>query len=330
MKSIKIGIVGVGYLGAFHAQKCANMSNAELVAVSDTNVARCDEIAAQYHAQKFPDYKDMLGHVDAVIIVVPAIYHFEVAKFFLENGVHVFLEKPMTTNAIDAQTLMAISQQKGCLLQAGFIERFNPVTQYIKEIIHEPLLIETARMAPFSIRGTDVSVILDLMIHDIDLLHYLFATELDLQNAQGACVQSEQVDEARAKFYLKNNQAEVYLSASRVSPHKYRTMRIVEKNKTIHADFGNGIVDIYHTSSSQAGLIESTNIHSQRISLPKIDLLQEELKSFLMAIQLKQEPFVPAMAGQAALMVARQVQSAIFQPQQTLFGQVVYGEAFIS
>lgn len=329
MNSIKIGIVGVGYLGAFHAQKCVQMPNVKLAAVSDANTARCQEIANQYKIQGFFDYKDMLAHVDAVSIVVPAIHHFEVAKFFLEQGKPVFLEKPMTTNAIDAQTLIAISEENDCILQAGFIERFNPVTQYIKDVVKDPLVIETARMAPFSPRGTDVSVVLDLMIHDIDLVHYLFATKLHLHSAQGACVQSDQLDEARAKFYL-NNKTEVYLSASRVSPHKLRIMRIVEKDKTIHADFGNGIIEIYHTNTIPGGIIDSTNTQSQRISLPKIDLLYEELKSFVDAVRLKQQPFVPAIVGENALVVAKQVQMAAGTSQQPLFTSPFYGEVFTS
>lgn len=304
MKKIRLGVVGVGYLGAFHVEKCARLPMTELVAIAEINVERCQAIAAQYQVEGFTNYQELLGKVEAVCIAVPASYHYKIAHFFLSHGVHVFLEKPMATCAIEARELVSLSQLKNCCLQIGFIERFNPVSKKLKELVKNPVLIESARLAGYSPRGTDVSVVLDLMIHDIDIIHYLFDETLELKTASGCRVKSENLDEVTAKFTLQNK-VEIYLTASRASPQKQRIMRIVEVDRIIHADFGNNCIDIYSASSPQQ--------EPQRIQLEKKDLLFEELEAFVTAVQTQTPPIIDGEMGALTLSAAIQVEKMVMQ-----------------
>ena len=170
MKKLRTAVVGVGYLGQFHAEKYAQLPNAELVAVVDIDRRRADEIAAKLGARGCYDYREILDKVDAVSIVVPTQYHFEVAKAFLERGVHVLLEKPITTTLDEADELIRIAKERHAVLQVGHLERFNPVVMALDGLLTKPGFIESIRIAPFKPRGTDVNVVLDLMIHDIDII----------------------------------------------------------------------------------------------------------------------------------------------------------------
>lgn len=312
MEKIKLAVVGVGYLGAFHVEKCARLPMIELVAISEVNPERCAAIAAQYQVEGYTDYRELADKVDAVCIVVPASYHFEVAHYFLSRGIHVFLEKPMATCVTDARELVIASRTHNSRLQIGFIERFNPVVKKLKEIITQPVLIESSRLAGFSPRGTDVSVVLDLMIHDIDILHFLFNDTPQLKSASGCRVESDYLDEVTAHFTL-NDKIDVYVTSSRVSTQKQRVMRVVEADRIIQADFGSGCIDVYPTLLTQ---------NPERIQLEKRDLLLDELEAFAQAIVHQQPPVVSGEMGIKTLEATIQVQTMVTQPAWVTTGEV--------
>ncbi len=170
MNKIKCAVVGVGYLGEFHAEKYAKLPNAELVAVCDIDQSRCQEIAQKNHTSSTNNYYDLIGKVDAVSIATPTSLHHKIAKVFLENHIHVLLEKPITTTVAEADELIAIAKKNNLVLQVGHLERFNCVVNALEKYLDNPRFIESTRLAPFKLRGMDINVVLDLMIHDIDIV----------------------------------------------------------------------------------------------------------------------------------------------------------------
>ena len=167
---IRVAVIGVGYLGKFHAQKYTKISDSELIGIVDLNMESAQKISSELNVPFHTDYREIVDKVDAVSIVVPTIHHYRIAKDFLKNGVHVLLEKPFASKIEEAEELEKIANEKDLCLQIGHLERFNPVFTKFKELIKQPKFIENVRIAPFTNRGADVDVILDLMIHDIDLI----------------------------------------------------------------------------------------------------------------------------------------------------------------
>ncbi|HKJ76989.1 MAG TPA: Gfo/Idh/MocA family oxidoreductase, partial [Gammaproteobacteria bacterium] len=170
---IRAAVIGVGYLGRFHAQKYAALDGTELVAVVDTDTEAAERVAAECGARAVTDYRELLGQVDAVSIVVPTGLHHPIARDFLEHGAHVLVEKPITRTVEEADDLIALAAEKGRILQVGHLERFNAAVLALEEVLDGPMFIESHRLAPFKPRGTDVSVVLDLMIHDLDIIQNL-------------------------------------------------------------------------------------------------------------------------------------------------------------
>ena len=170
MSSLKTAVVGAGHLGTYHAEKFFKIENSDLVAICDPDTEKATALAEKYSCKAFSDYKEVTDKVDAVLIAAPTPLHFEIAKHFIENGKHVLIEKPITTTVEEAETLCALASEKKVVLQVGHVERFNPALVSAKKQLKEPLFIECHRLAPFKPRSTDVDVVLDLMIHDIDVI----------------------------------------------------------------------------------------------------------------------------------------------------------------
>jgi predicted dehydrogenase len=310
-KKIRAAVVGVGYLGKFHAQKYAKMAGVELVGVVDTDIGRAEEVAATLGTRAYTDYRDLIGKVDAVSIVVPTSDHFEVSRTLLENDVDLLVEKPFTTTLDEADELIRISEARGLLVQVGHLERFNPAVVALKDIIKKPLFIESHRLSTFKARATDVSVVLDLMIHDIDFILNFVKSELKTIHAAGIPVITESVDIANARIEFENG-CVANVTASRASMKDERKIRLFQQDAYISIDFANHEATIVHRKAdSDDGFIPGMEIESR--TFPKGDALDEELKSFIESVKNRTEPSVTGQMGRDALKTALDV---MFQIQQ--------------
>ena len=213
---LRAAVIGVGYLGRFHAQKFQANQHVDLVGVVDTDSKRVAEVAAEVETRAFTDYKEVLLLVDLVSIVVPTQYHYAVAKDCFDAGCHVLLEKPVTQTVAEAEELIDLAKSKKLVFQVGHLERFNPAVMALKGVLKNPQFIESHRLAPFKTRGTDVNVVLDLMIHDIDILLSMVSHPLKSINSVGVPVLSEEVDIANARLQFENG-CVANVTASRAS-----------------------------------------------------------------------------------------------------------------
>lgn len=238
MSVLRAAVIGVGYLGNFHAQKYAAIPNVELVGVVDSDLQRATEIATALGTKPYSDYRELISQVDAVSVVVPTQFHYTVAKDFLRAGVHVLIEKPITVTVDEADELIAISQEKKVVFQVGHLERFNPVLVALDGLLAEPLFIESVRIAPFKPRGTDVNVVLDLMIHDIDIIQHIVKSPVERIDAIGAPVFTGEEDIANARIAFENG-CVANVTASRISLKSERKMRIFQRDAYITLDFQN-------------------------------------------------------------------------------------------
>jgi predicted dehydrogenase len=304
MKKIKCAVIGTGYLGKFHAQKYASLPDCELVAVIDINEATAKEIAGQYGAQALTDYKPLLGEVDAVSIVVPTTLHHKVSKDFLEHGAHVLVEKPITVTVEEAEELIAIAKAKNLILQVGHLERFNPAVLGLDNE-EKPLFIESHRLSPFNPRANDVSVVLDLMIHDIDIILALVDSEVERIDASGTPVLTQGTDIANARLMFKNG-CVANVTASRISMKMERKMRMFRPRSYVSVDFQNRVLTKHRTGSKEMfpGIPE---IETEESVFESGDALLEEIKHFINCIHTGENPLVSGEAGKRALETAIQI-----------------------
>ncbi len=302
MKKIRAAVVGVGYLGKFHAEKYARLDHVELVGVADVNMDQCREVARKWGVAAFSDYRDLFGKVDAVSIVVPTPLHFEIGRAFLEKDIDVLIEKPITTTVAEADALIDMADQRGLILQVGHLERFNPAVTAISHLVHHPVFIESNRLSLYKKRGTEVSVVLDLMIHDIDIILSFVKSGIRYSHAMGAPVVSDSVDIAHAHIEFENG-AVANVTASRISSKNERKIRIFQKEGYISLDFANR--SIIHIWPGQ-GEIESPipGMQMEERCFKEGDALEEEIRSFINAVRTRQEPEVSGPMGRDALKIA--------------------------
>lgn len=311
MSKIRSAVVGVGYLGKFHADKYAALPDAELVAVCDANQAIADEIAGKHGVEALTDPSQLYGKVDAVSIVVPTRLHYDVAKGFLENGIHVLLEKPITATVEQARELVEIARRNKLTFQVGHLERFNPAILALDEALAQPMFIESQRIAPFNPRGADVSVILDLMIHDIDIILDLVDANVKRIDAKGVAVLSKDIDIANARIEFENG-CVANVTASRAGMKSERKMRIFQHDTYISVDFGNKKLGIHRKGAGEMfpGVSE---IDSQEQVFEAGDALLSEIEAFLKAIKTGSEPVVSGSAGTRALETALEITRLLSQ-----------------
>lgn len=311
MRKIKTAVIGVGYLGKFHAEKYSFLPNSELIAVCDANQAQCNEIAASHGVAAIYDYHDLIGKVEAVTIAVPTFLHYQIAKVFLENGVHVLLEKPIANTVQEADELIAAANKNKVVLQIGHLERFNSTLRNIKKILKTPRFIESYRLAPFRPRGTDVNVMLDLMIHDIDLIQDMVNSPIARISANGADVLSNQTDIATARIEFTNG-CVANVTASRVSSKFERKLRIFQHDAFIALDLHNKKLDIHRKGTSEMfpGIPE---IVREEQSFEPGDALRDEVISFLDCIINNKSPVVSGEDGKAALATAIEITRIVAQ-----------------
>ncbi|WP_298037006.1 Gfo/Idh/MocA family oxidoreductase [uncultured Desulfuromonas sp.] len=306
MSKLRAGVIGVGYLGRFHAQKYAALKGVELVGVVDYDPARADEIAAEVKAKAFTDHKELLSQVDLVSIVVPTQYHFGVAKDCLDAGVHILLEKPVTQTVEEAEELIALAKEKGLVFQVGHLERFNPAILALEDVLDNPLFIETHRLAPFKARGTDVNVVLDLMIHDIDIILSLVGSKIKTVNAVGVPVLTEQGDIANARLQFENG-CVANVTASRVSRDSMRKIRIFQQDAYVSIDYEARKTAIYRKGGKGLPVPSIPNVTMEHASFKKSDALLAEIESFIEAVTEGKAPVVSGEDGKRALEVALQI-----------------------
>jgi predicted dehydrogenase len=298
MKKIKVGVVGVGYLGRFHAEKYADLADVELVGVVDSERDRAIQVAGKLNTQALIDPHALIGHVDAVSIVVPTVLHHRVAKLFLEQAIHVLIEKPMTATLDQADELIALAAAKGAILQVGHIERFNPAITAVRSMIDSPQYMIAERAAPFTVRCTDVSVVLDLMIHDLDVVMDLAGSAPKEVSAAGTAVITDEIDMAMARIVFENG-CVADVSASRVSDEKKRVLRIFDGENVYTSDYQTQMASV-----SRKGGAASPVFIAHNLATEKRDTLADEIRAFIKSLQDGTRPIVSGQEGRRALALA--------------------------
>ena len=305
MKKIRAAVIGVGYLGRFHAQKYAQIPGCELVAVADARQETREKVAAEVGARAVADYKELLGAVDAVSVVTQTPAHFAIARDFLNAGAHVLVEKPITETATEARELIELAARHKRVLQVGHLERFNAAILAAEPYLRSPHFIECHRLAPYKERGTDVNVVLDLMIHDIDIVQTIVGAPIATIDAVGTPVFSEEIDIANARIRFTNG-CVANATASRVSVKTERKLRIFEDDAYLSLDLQQKILTLIRkrVPSDSPGLLPVT-IEEQ--SLEQGDALKAEIESFLDCIRHGKPPIVGGEAGMRALETAMRI-----------------------
>lgn len=309
MNRIRTGVIGVGYLGQFHAEKYAGLPNAVLAGVVDPDHARASQIADKLKTRAFSDPAELVGQVDAVSIVAPTVHHHRLAQQFLDAGVHVLLEKPITVTLEQAADLIAIAERKKAILQIGHIERFNPAVTSLKPLLKTPRYMQAERCAPFTVRCTDVNVILDLMIHDLDIVADLAGSRPARVSAAGASVITREIDSASVRIVFENG-CIADVAASRVSDEKKRVLRIFDGDSLYTADYQTQKAFVSRRGTGAVPEFVATEVPTERR-----DTLLEEIKSFLGCIEHNTHPLVAGAEGRNALALARIITDSIEQGQ---------------
>jgi predicted dehydrogenase len=323
MDKLKVGVVGVGHLGDHHARILSGISEAELVGVNDVDQEKGKKVAQRYGTRYFENLDDLLNKTDAVSLVVPTTAHFSIANVILKRGKDLLVEKPITETVQQAEELIRLAQKKNLILQVGHIERFNPTFKAIeKQHQLDPKFIESHRLAQFDPRGTDVAVILDLMIHDIDLILSLVKSGITKIEAVGVPIVAESEDICNARLTFENG-CVANITASRISARALRKMRLFQKDSYISLDFLQKSVEIYKLVEADKIPLEEKekktvvgNIPVEEVGKtiiyerPKIcdeDMLTSEIESFLNAVRTRSSPKVTGEDGKKALEVALKI-----------------------
>lgn len=321
MKIIKAGVIGVGYLGRFHAQKYQALEDVELVGVADVDPDRARQVAAECGCAHFSDYRELLDQVDAVSIAVPTSFHHQVGFDALSAGVDILLEKPMTVTLAEADELIGLAEKNKLILQVGHLERFNPAVLAMKPFLTTPVFIESDRISSFKRRGVDVDVVLDLMIHDIDIILTIIDSPLQTIHTVGAPVVTNTTDIANARLIFENG-ATANITVSRVSLTNVRKMRVFQPGSYINVDFANKKI---MTLQLEDELLESgMPKHSKEIkSFAGEDALLNEIFHFVDHVRSRSRPDVSGVEGRRALEVVMQVMEQIKQHQSLeLFSKI--------
>jgi predicted dehydrogenase len=302
MEKIRAAVIGVGYLGRFHAQKYALLEDCRLVGVVDSDAEAVARVATEVQAPAFADFRQLLGNVDAVSVVTPTPTHYEIARAFLEAGAHVLVEKPISESTEQAERLVGVARQHGRVLQVGHLERFNPAILAAEPLLTRPLFIECHRLAPFKERGTDVNVVLDLMIHDIDLVQMIVGSPVASLEAIGTAVFSQEIDIANARLRFDSG-CVANVTASRVSFKTERKLRVFVEDAYLSIDLQQKILTVIR---KRPGPVSEGQMPAQieEQSFDQGDALLAEIRSFAAAIRGEQRVLVSGEDGLRALRTA--------------------------
>lgn len=323
-KALKVSVIGTGHLGSIHARLWAGEMNSTLIGIYDLDAERAKEIAAENNCKNFSTLDECIAESDAVTIAAPTSLHYEIACKCIENNTHCFIEKPITTTYEEAQDLILKAKEKNVMVQVGHVERFNPALSAIKNYELDPMFIEAHRLAQFKPRATDVSVILDLMIHDIDIMLWLVNSKVKHIDANGVAVLTETPDICNARITFENG-AVANLTASRISARPMRKMRLFQNNAYISLDFGNSDVEVYRImdGANQSDMVPATMLGTieagtqdkmigfEKPVVPQINAIAEEQKAFAEAIINNSPIAVTAEEAANALKIAEEIAELI-------------------
>lgn len=305
---VRAAVVGVGYLGAFHAEKYAGLDGVRLVGVVDVDFARAREIGARLNARAFADHLALAGEVDCVSLAVPTPHHFPLAEALLESGIDVLVEKPIAETTAHAQRLVSLAAAKGRILQVGHLERFNPAIRSLDGVLTQPRFIECHRLASFVERGTDVDVILDLMIHDLDVILSFVKAPVERVEAVGVPVLSETVDIANARIRFAGGVI-ANVTASRVALKRERKIRFFQADAYVSVDYGEKSVRVCRRLPAADGGLASIDV-SER-SFAAADPLRDEVAAFVHAVRTRERPLVDGATALQALEVAERIRGSL-------------------
>ena len=305
-EKLKVGVIGVGHLGEYHVQKYMALSSVDVVGVVDTDLDRAHEIARRYDTKSFGTHQDFLPLVDAVSLAVPTEKHFDVVKDILRSGVHLLIEKPITYEIGPADILLNIAREKNLKLQVGLVERFNPAIVGMEALLTNPVFIESHRMNQFTTRGTDVDVVLDLMIHDLDIILHFIQSEVKEVHAVGMSVLTGKTDIANVRMIFENGTVG-NLTASRVSDNTLRKIRVFQPDAYIAADCFKRELSVTRLD----GAIDPSSgfplVVTEKKQYPRTDPLADEITAFVDAVINGSQPVVPGSDGRRALNFALEI-----------------------
>jgi predicted dehydrogenase len=320
----KIGVIGVGHLGQHHVKHLSNKNTISFSGVYDVDIQRAKEIAVKYNCNSYETLDELLNGCDAVSIVTPTITHASVAEKCIKAGKHVFIEKPITKTVSEADRLLQLANEHNVLIQVGHIERLNPALIPLKNFELNPNYIEVQRLAPYTVRGTDVPVVLDLMIHDIDIILSLVNSPVKNIHASGVSILSDSVDIANARLRFENGTV-ASITSSRIARDKVRKIKVFQKDMYITIDFLLGLTEIYRVLDSdqedpdalETASLEAYGNHKKIVyekpDINQFDALEMELTNFIQSINGKEKPIVNGQAGRDALDVAIKIHDMILE-----------------
>jgi len=324
IKPIKVGVVGVGHLGKHHVKHFSSIQDADLVGLFDIDHGRANKIAKQYNLFSFPSLESLLEKVDALSIVTPTIEHAVIGEKCINAGKHIFIEKPITKTLFEADQLINLAKKYNTLIQVGHIERLNPALCALKPYHIHPKFVDIQRLAPYRTRGTDVPVVLDLMIHDIDILLSLIDAPVKTISASGLSILTDSVDIAHARIQFENGTVASMVS-SRVAKDKVRKVKLFQNKLYATIDLLLGLTEVYKIVDKPENHPKALKIvpfeHKKRKrhiiydkpNIKKGDALKIELINFIRSVQGKELPIVNGIAGRNALDIALQIQDIIIR-----------------
>lgn len=302
MKKLRVGVVGVGHIGGNHARIYAGLPNAELVAIRDIDSVRGKEIAQQFGARATASLEEFASLIDAASVATPTSSHFSIARDLLMGGKHLLIEKPITENTGDARELAEMASKKGLVLQVGHIERFNPVLSALEQRLTHPRFIEAHRLSPYPNRSTDIGVVLDLMIHDLEIILHLVRSPVENIDAVGVPVLSRGEDIANARLRFANG-CIANVTSSRISPEQMRKIRVFQEDAYLSLDYQNQTGEIYRREGRQ--------ITREPVAIEKEEPLQKQILSFVECAITGGEPKVSGSHAAAALELAVEITKRI-------------------
>ncbi len=312
----RVAVIGVGSLGQHHVRVYSQIPDVELVGLFDTNRSRADEIAAKYSTRAFARYEDFFGKVDAISLAVPTVDHAALGVRLLNQGIDVLVEKPIASSIDEADALIEAAQKKGRLLQVGHIERFNPAVMAAKKILRGPKFFEIHRLSLFTPRSLDIDVVLDLMIHDLDILLSFVDSEVADIRAVGLPILTPKVDIANVRIEFKNG-CVANLTASRVSTEKVRKLRFFQPNDYVSIDYTRQEMLVLKLLKSETGELK---IDGDQVADPPQEPLKLELESFIRCVRTHATPEVTGEDGRRALKVAGEIVRKIAEHARVALG----------
>jgi predicted dehydrogenase len=315
MPELRAAVVGAGRLGSLHARKYAALDHVKLAWVVDCDLSRAAAVAAEVGARPLADYRDLAFKVDIASVATPSQTHFSIASWLLAAGVDVLVEKPMTATLAEARELANIAERNGKILQIGHLERFNPAIVHLRSLLHAPRFIECHRLAPFTERGTDVDVVLDLMTHDLDVILSLTEARVAGIEAVGVAVLTDTIDVANARLRFSDGMI-ANLNTSRVAPRRERKIRFFQPDAYISLDYEDRRIQVYRKTPPPAGSSYPI-ISAEQIELERGDPLADEIAAFAASARHRTPPVVGAADGLRAMEVIERIKSVMIGAEVT-------------